>query len=176
MDINFTASNEAPGWQDSAAYKQSEIQGNRHKLSVGLNSRGYTSERDWRIIHLNHQEGERNEKKSREFTPEEQSVLEKNPYTYRVYKSSIRFTRGFKEEFMRQYEAGVPPTKIVEGLGYDADMLGSRCINSLYRNFQKQQASPAGLHEGGLTASKNPTGFNGLLNRDGEPCCAADAA
>lgn len=106
-------------------------------------------------------------KKSREFTPEEQSVLEKNPYTYRVYKSSIRFTRGFKEEFMRQYEAGVPPTKIVEGLGYDADMLGSRCINSLYRNFQKQQASPAGLHEGASRHQKIRPGSTEYLTETG---------
>ena len=55
---------------------------------------------------------------------------------------------------MRQYEAGMSPTKIVEDLGYDAEMLGKRCINSLYRNLQKQQASSAGLHEGSLRSRK----------------------
>ena len=33
-------------------------------------------------------------------------------YTYRVYKTSIRFTAAFKEMFMQQYEAGMncPPS------------------------------------------------------------------
>lgn len=84
----------------------------------------------------------------REFTAEEQVVLEENPYTYRVFKNSVRFTVEFKEAFVSQYEAGMSPRKIVEGFGYDAELLGRRCISSLYRNFKKQQASPEGLHEG----------------------------
>lgn len=90
----------------------------------------------------------------REFTEEERAILKQNPYTYRVFKNSIRFTIEFKESFMRQYEAGMSPTKIVEGMGYDAEMLGKRCVNSLYRNLQKQQASPAGLHEGSVRTKK----------------------
>lgn len=39
-------------------------------------------------------------------------------------------------------------TKIVEKMGYDAQALGSRRINSLYRNFQQQRISSEGLHEG----------------------------
>ena len=39
-------------------------------------------------------------------------------------------------------------------MGYDAEMLGKRCVNSLYRNLQKQQASPAGLHEGSVRSKK----------------------
>lgn len=49
---------------------------------------------------------------------------------------------------MQQYEAGMSPTKIVEEMGYDAQALGSRRVNSLYRNFQQQRVSPEGLHEG----------------------------
>lgn len=89
-----------------------------------------------------------------EFTEEARVILKQNPYTYRVFKNSIRFTIEFKESFMRQYEAGMSPTKIVEGMGYDAEMLGKRCVNSLYRNLQKQQASPAGLHEGSVRSKK----------------------
>jgi len=62
----------------------------------------------------------------REFTKEERAILKQNPYTYRVFKNSIRFTIEFNESFMRQYEAGMSPTKIVEGMGYDAEMLGKR--------------------------------------------------
>lgn len=70
----------------------------------------------------------------REFTEEEQAILKQNPYTYRVFKNSIRFT--------------------IEFMGYDAEMLGKRCVNSLYRNLQKQQASPAELHEGSVRSKK----------------------
>ena len=52
----------------------------------------------------------------REFTEEERAILKQNPYTYRVFKNSIRFTIEFKESFMRQYEAGMSPTKEVEFL------------------------------------------------------------
>lgn len=88
--------------------------------------------------------------KRREFTAEERAILKANPYTYRVFKNSIRFTLEFKEAFLQRYEAGELPAKIVEGFGYDVEMLGRRCVNSLYRNLKKQQASPAGLHEGAL--------------------------
>ena len=70
----------------------------------------------------------------REFTKEERAILKQNPYTYRVFKNSIRFT--------------------IEFMGYDAEMLGKRCVNSLYRNLQKQQASPAELHEGSVRSKK----------------------
>lgn len=93
-------------------------------------------------------------RKRREFTAEAQAILKKNPYTYRVFKNSVRFTIAFKEAFVSQYEAGVAATKIVESLGYDAELLGQRCIGSLYRNFKKQQASPDGLHEGSLRRKK----------------------
>ena len=79
--------------------------------------------------------------------------IEKMTYLVRVH-----FSITSKETFMRQYEAGMSPTKIVESMGYDAEMLGKRCINSLYRTLQKQQASPAGLHEGSLRSKKNQPG------------------
>ena len=103
---------------------------------------------------INKQGGFQLSKNRREFTVEEQARLKENPYTYRVFKNSVRFTIEFKETFVRQYEAGIPPIKIVEGFGYDVDLLGKRCISSLYRNFKKQQASPQGLHEGSLRRKK----------------------
>lgn len=39
------------------------------------------------------------------------------------------------------------PIKIVEGVDYDAEMLGKRCIGSFYRHFKKQQASLEELQE-----------------------------
>lgn len=85
--------------------------------------------------------------------------MKQNPYTYRVFKNSVRFTIEFKEAFVSQYEAGMAPTKIVESLGYDTELLGQRCIGSLYRNFKKQQASPDGLHEGSLQRRKLQPGL-----------------
>ena len=61
-------------------------------------------------------------KDRREFTAEEQARLKENPYTYRVFKNSVRFTIEFKETFIKQYEAGMPPIKIVEGFGYDVEL------------------------------------------------------
>lgn len=92
--------------------------------------------------------------KRRKFSEEDQRILKENPYTYRVYQDIIRFTLEFKKEFVRRYEAGMAPSRIVEELGYSAEMLGPRCVNSIYRNIQKQINSPAGLHEGRVRSKK----------------------
>lgn len=90
-------------------------------------------------------------------------LKEKSIYTYQVFKNSIRFTIEFKGTFMRQYEAGISPIKIVEGVGYDTEMLGQRYIDSLYRHFKKQQASLEELHESSLRSKKiqlGPTDYD----------------
>jgi len=92
--------------------------------------------------------------KRRKFTEEEQRILKENPYTYRVYQDIIRFTMEFKKEFVCRYEAGMAPSRIVEELGYSAEMLGVRCVGSIYRNIQKQMNSPEGLHEGRVRSEK----------------------
>ena len=142
MDIHFTQAETNPG-------KWTQV------LRIGF-EKGHEMFTQWGLMYnqFNKLGGIPVSANRREFTEEERAILKENPYTYRVFKNSIRFTIEFKETFMRQYEAGMPPIKIVESLGYDADMLGKRCINSLYRNLKKQQASPEGLHEGSLRSKK----------------------
>lgn len=79
------------------------------------------------------------------FTKREIQLIKNNPYTYKVTESQIFYTKEFKEEFWRRYQAGESPRTIVEALGYDPDMLGQYRINGLQINIQKQARRPEGL-------------------------------
>ena len=63
-------------------------------------------------------------------------------------ESQIFYTKEFKEEFWRRYQAGETPRAIVEALGYDPDMLGQYRINGLQINIQKQAQRPEGFTQG----------------------------
>lgn len=82
------------------------------------------------------------------FTKREMQLIKNNPYTYKVTESQIFYTKEFKEEFWRRYQAGEAPRAIVEALGYDADMLGQYRINGLQINIKKQALRPEGFAEG----------------------------
>lgn len=82
------------------------------------------------------------------FTKREIQLIKNNPYTYKVTESQIFYTKEFKEEFWRRYQAGESPRAIVEALGYDPDMLGQYRINGLQINLQKQASRPEGFTEG----------------------------
>lgn len=82
------------------------------------------------------------------FTKREIQLIKNNPYTYKVTESQIFYTKEFKEEFWRRYQAGESPRAIVEALGYDPDMLGQYRINGLQINIQKQASRPEGFTEG----------------------------
>lgn len=71
------------------------------------------------------------------FTKREIQLIRNNPYTYRVTESQIFYTKEFKEEFCRRYQAGESPRTIVEALGYAPDMNGQYRISSLQINLQK---------------------------------------
>ena len=86
----------------------------------------------------------------RKFTEEEVRILAKNPYTYRVTDTTIRFTLAFKEEFLRRYKEGLSPKQIVQDLGYRVDILGGRRVEGLRDHIVKESLSEAGLHEGTL--------------------------
>jgi len=53
------------------------------------------------------------------FTKREIQLTKNNPYTYKVTKAQICYTKEFKEEFWLRYQAGETPRAIVEALGYD---------------------------------------------------------
>lgn len=82
------------------------------------------------------------------FTKREIQLIKNNPYTYKVTESQIFYTKEFKEEFWRRYQAGESPRSIVEALGYDPDMIGQYRINGLQINIQKQAGRPEGFTEG----------------------------
>lgn len=82
------------------------------------------------------------------FTKREIQFIKNNPYTYNVTESQIFYTREFKEEFWRRYQAGESPRTIVEALGYDPDMLGQYRINGLQINIQKQALRLEGFTQG----------------------------
>lgn len=85
------------------------------------------------------------------FTKREIQLIKNNPYTYKVTEAQICYTKGFKEEFWRRYQAGETPRAIVEALGYDPDMIGQSRINGLQINISKQAQ-----REGGFTQGKGP--------------------
>ena len=82
------------------------------------------------------------------FTKREIQLIKNNPYTYKVTESQIFYTKEFKEEFWRRYQAGESPRAIVEALGYDPDMLGQYRINGLQINIQRQAKRPEGFTQG----------------------------
>lgn len=85
------------------------------------------------------------------FTKREIQLIKNNPYTYKVTEAQICYTKEFKEEFWRRYQAGETPRAIVEALGYDPDMIGQSRINGLQINISKQAK-----REGGFTQGKGP--------------------
>lgn len=82
------------------------------------------------------------------FTKREIQLIKNNPYTYKATEAQICYTKEFKEEFWRRYQAGETPRAIVEVLGYDPDMLGQSRINGLQINIQKQSRSDGGFTQG----------------------------
>ena len=82
------------------------------------------------------------------FTKREIQLIKNNPYTYKVTESQIFYTKEFKEEFWRRYQAGESPRAIVEALGYDPDILGQYRINGLQINIQRQAKRPEGFTQG----------------------------
>lgn len=47
------------------------------------------------------------------FTKREIQLIKNTPYTYKVTESQIFYTKEFKEEFWRRYQAGETPRAIV---------------------------------------------------------------
>lgn len=92
----------------------------------------------------------------KKFTENEMRLLAANPYTYRITESTIRFTKIFKEEFLKRYKEGYSVRQIVTDLGYDINILGSRRVEGIRDHITKEALSPAGLHEGSLFAKIKP--------------------
>ena len=73
----------------------------------------------------------------RKFSQEEIEVLKKNPYTYKVTATQIRFTAEFKKFFWAQYQNGILPREILIMCGYDPDILGSTRIGGILTHIKE---------------------------------------
>lgn len=54
----------------------------------------------------------------KEYSAKQKKQLMANPYTLRVTKSKLYFTKKFKEDFWVSYQAGNAPRKILTDFGY----------------------------------------------------------
>lgn len=75
------------------------------------------------------------------FTEEEMDRLLQNPYVTDVNRTSISYSREFKQLFMGEYTAGRRPVQIFRDAGFDIDMLGSKRIERACARWKESYES-----------------------------------
>ncbi len=97
----------------------------------------------------------------REYTNREIKELESNPYTFKVTKKKLYFTKEFKKEFWIRYQAGNTPRVIMEELGYNLEILRQKQIDGIVQRIKKEALSGEGFSEGYLRKNRiAPTTMN----------------
>lgn len=82
------------------------------------------------------------------FTEEELKEIRANPYVKSATEKMIRFTVAFKEEFWRRYKEECQSTRrIMEELGFDAEVLGQRRIDGILLHTRDQAKSGEGFRD-----------------------------
>lgn len=94
--------------------------------------------------------------KRRTYTKEEQAILQKNPYTFKVTDNSLFFTAEFKRSFWASYQAGETPRTILRDRGYDLKMFTQSAIDSLTHRIKMEATSGKGFREGPATQRQRP--------------------
>ena len=84
----------------------------------------------------------------KEYSAKQIKQLMANPYTLRVTKNKLYFTKKFKEDFWVSYQAGNAPRKILTDFGYDLACFEQKQIDSLVQRIKKQALSGEGFREG----------------------------
>lgn len=84
----------------------------------------------------------------KEYSTKQIKQLMANPYTLRVTKNKLYFTKKFKEDFWVSYQAGNAPRKILSDFGYDLSCFEQKQIDSLVQRIKKQALSGKGFSEG----------------------------
>ena len=84
------------------------------------------------------------------FSEEEQQLLRRNPYTFKVTHRQVWFTKEFKTEFKKRYDLGALPREIFADLGYDLKVVGDYRMNS----FQNRINTP--VSQGLVSVDENP--------------------
>lgn len=84
---------------------------------------------------------------AKKFTQKEMAILKKNPYTSSVSESTLKFTKEFKEEFWRRYQAGERTKNIISDLGYNLDILGEARTVGIYQHIKREAYSETGFRD-----------------------------
>ena len=82
------------------------------------------------------------------FSDEEMAILYQNPFTYKVTRNTLSFTREFKELFLTEYNAGIVPRQILADHGYDPGILGERRIWGISYHIRQQYEKYGEVHNG----------------------------
>jgi len=86
------------------------------------------------------------------FSDEEMNILRQNPFTFKVTRNTLSFTKEFKELFITEYNAGSIPRQILIEHGYDPEMLGDRRIWGISQHIRNQYKQYGEVHEGNTHA------------------------
>lgn len=84
----------------------------------------------------------------KEYSTKQIKQLMANPYTLRVTKNKLYFTKEFKRDFWVSYQAGNAPRKILTDFGYDLTCFEQKQIDSIVQRIKKQALSGEGFREG----------------------------
>lgn len=84
----------------------------------------------------------------KEYSTKQIKQLMANPYTLRVTKNKLYFTKEFKKDFWVSYQAGNAPRKILTDFGYDLASFEQKQIDSIVQRIKKQALSGEGFREG----------------------------
>ena len=101
------------------------------------------------------------------FSEEEQQLLRRNPYTFKVTHRQVWFTKEFKTEFKKRYDLGALPREIFADLGYDPKVVGDYRMNSFQNRINIRAKRGEGFTERRTSVSR------GLVSVDENPDSAA---
>ncbi len=82
------------------------------------------------------------------FTAEEVALLAANPYTLKVTKGQISFTKEFKDLFWSEYQSGIGPVEIFRKYGYDPKILGRGRIDGFRYTLKKEAEAGLDFYSG----------------------------
>ena len=91
------------------------------------------------------------------FTDDQMLMLRQNPFTHRVTKYQLTFTKAFKEIFYSEYQAGELPRKILADHGYDPVVLGERRVWGIYGHLREQYEKYGGFRENNARPTAEPS-------------------
>ena len=89
------------------------------------------------------------------FTSDQIRKLSKNPNISHCGGNTVRYRAAFKQEAMRQYEAGLSAVEIFQNAGIDLDIIGKRSPNHLMCQWRTALRAKSGEKVDPLTRPNN---------------------